>query len=102
MENRRKGGQDGDRKMAYFDAGTTSFDDIAATGNAETLFELGLMYATGRNGETDVIAAHKWLNIAAFRGIDAAKHHREALAAEMSREEIAQAQREARDWITRH
>ena len=88
--------------MAYFDAGTTSFDDIAATGNAETLFELGLMYATGRNGDPDNIAAHKWLNIAAFRGIEAAKHHREALAAEMTREEIAQAQREARDWITRH
>lgn len=88
--------------MARYDIRTTDFGDMASTGNAETLFELGLMYATGRNGEVDIIAAHKWLNIAAFRGLDIAKSRREEIAAEMTREEIAQAQREARDWITKH
>ncbi|MCB1385718.1 MAG: sel1 repeat family protein [Nitratireductor sp.] len=88
--------------MAYFDAGIMDFNDIASTGNAETLFELGMMYATGRNGAADIVAAHKWLNIAAFRGCQPAKAVREELAAEMSREEIARAQREAREWITRH
>lgn len=88
--------------MARYDYSGVDFADMAATGNAEMLFELGLMYATGRNGAVDVIAAHKWFNIAAFRGHDAAKARREELAGEMSREEIARAQREARDWITRH
>lgn len=88
--------------MARYDIHNTDFAGMASTGNAETLFELGLMYATGRNGEVDNIAAHKWLNIAAFRGLEIAKQRREEIAAEMTREEIAQAQREARDWITKH
>ncbi len=88
--------------MARYDIQGADFSDMASTGNAETLFELGLMYATGRNGEVDIISAHKWLNIAAFRGVSEAKSHREELAAEMTREQIAQAQREARDWITKH
>lgn len=88
--------------MARYDIQDTDFASIASAGNPETLFELGLMYATGRNGEVDIIAAHKWLNIAAFRGLEIAKSRREELASEMSREQIAQAQREARDWITKH
>lgn len=88
--------------MARYDIHDVDFSGMAAKGNAQSLMELGLMYATGRNGEIDVISAHKWLNIAAFRGVDAAKAHREELAAEMTREQIARAQREAREWITRH
>ena len=88
--------------MARYDMSNMDFADMASTGNAEVLLELGLIYASGRNGEVDVVSAHKWLNIAAFRGLDQAKGHREELAAEMTREEISQAQREARDWITKH
>jgi TPR repeat protein len=88
--------------MALYDSHGADFADMASNGSAETLFELGLMYATGRNGEVDVVSAHKWLNIAAFRGVAQAKCHREELAAEMTRDQIALAQREARDWITKH
>jgi TPR repeat protein len=88
--------------MARYDIQNVNLSDLASTDNAETLFELGLMYATGRNGEVDVIAAHKWLNIAAYRGFEMAKSRREELASEMTCEEIAKAQREARDWITKH
>lgn len=88
--------------MARYDMTGTDFADMAATGDAEVLYELGLMHATGRNGEVDMIAAHKWLNIAAFRGCEAAKAQREMIALEMSRDEIRAAQREARDWMTRH
>jgi TPR repeat protein len=88
--------------MARYDMQNADFSDMASSGNAEVLFELGLMYATGRNGEVDIVAAHKWLNIAAFRGLEIAKSRREELAAEMTRDEIAQAQRDARDWITTH
>lgn len=88
--------------MARFEGSIHDYAEIAASGKAESLFELGLMYATGRNGEQDLITAHKWFNIAAFRGFDAAKCRREEISAEMSREEIAQAQRAARDWLTSH
>ncbi|MFZ1812865.1 MAG: hypothetical protein WBO55_11520 [Rhizobiaceae bacterium] len=88
--------------MARFDMTGADFADMAATGNADILFELGLIYATGRNGEQDVVSAHKWFNIAAYRGLEAAKARREELAAEMTREQIAAAQRAAREWLTQH
>lgn len=88
--------------MAFLDSSGADFSQIATSANAEGLLELGLIYATGRAGETDLAAAHKWFNIAAFRGCAAAKTRREEVAAEMSREQIAAAQRAARDWITSH
>ncbi len=53
--------------MARFEANNME----AAMGGetrADILFELGMMYATGRDCETDVVAAHKWFNIAAIKG----------------------------------
>lgn len=88
--------------MARFEVNEAEFANMAATGNAEVMFELGLMYATGRNGEVDPIAAHKWFNLAVYRGFEAAKVNREEIASEMSADEIKTAQREARDWITTH
>lgn len=88
--------------MARYDMTGSEFVDMAARGSAEALFELGLMYATGRNCQADAVTAHKWFNIAAFRGSCAAKIRRAELAAEMSREEIAAAQRAAREWLTTH
>jgi TPR repeat protein len=88
--------------MARFETAGVEFTEIAASANAEGLYELGLIYATGRNGFTDLVAAHKWFNIAAYRGFEPAKHSREEVAAEMDRSQIAAAQRAARDWITSH
>lgn len=88
--------------MARFEMGPADFADMASSGNAESLFELGLIYATGRDGKPDMIAAHKWFNLAACRGLETAKARREEIAVEMSREQIAEAQRAAREWITQH
>lgn len=67
-----------------------------------SFFELGLAFSSGREGQVDLIEAHKWFNIAAARGDEAAAQHREELAGEMTREEIAAALRAAREWISRH
>lgn len=75
---------------------------MGAGAQADILFELGLMYASGRDCETDVVAAHKWLNIAAIKGSDRAAALRTELAASMSKAEIAQALRAAREWMTTH
>ena len=88
--------------MARFEIVNADFADMASSGNAEILFELGLMYATGRDGEEDMVAAHKWFNIAAFRGVAAAKARREEISVEMTKDQIAKAQREAREWLTQH
>jgi len=70
--------------------------------DAEKLFQLGMMYASGRSVPPDMVSAHKWLNIAALRGNAEAARLRREIAGEMSEVEIAAAQRAARDWITRH
>lgn len=75
---------------------------IGSTAQAEILFELGMMYATGRDCETDLVAAHKWFNIAAIKGSSRAAELRAELASSMSKPDIARALREAREWMTVH
>src|SRR2546423_15583771 len=67
--------------------------------NAEALYELGIMHASGRSGAADLVSAHKWFNIAAMKGHAEAARMRREIAAEMSDAEIGQAQRAARDWL---
>jgi len=69
---------------------------------ANRLFEAGLRYATGDAVTPDLIAAHKWFNLAAMRGNQEAARLRREIAAEMSQPQIAAAQRAARDWLTTH
>ncbi|MEM7570736.1 MAG: hypothetical protein AAF337_13165 [Pseudomonadota bacterium] len=72
----------------------------AADGDPDALYDLGLLYATGRDGViTDYVEAHKWFNLAALSGVDEAKVEREELARDMSRVEIAEAQKQARAWL---
>ena len=70
-----------------------------APASADTMFELGMMYSSGRDMPVDLISAHKWFNIAAMKGHAEAAQLRREIAAEMSDGEIGQAQRAARDWL---
>lgn len=82
---------------------TSLFDThlaAASRGEAEAYFELGMAFSTGTDGaEIDMIEAHKWFNLAALAGVREGSLLRTEIAAEMSREEIAEAQRAARAWI---
>jgi TPR repeat protein len=66
----------------------------------DILLQMGLDCACGRHGETDLVSAHKWFNLAAMKGNAQAVHHRRDIADEMSRAEIAEAQRAAREWLS--
>jgi TPR repeat protein len=81
------------------DLGVERFEAAAQTGAADSLFELGMLYATGLDVETDLVVAHKWFNLAALRGNRAALARRIELAREMSANQIAQAQKLAREWL---
>ncbi len=71
---------------------------VEASAIPDVLFERGLYWASGRSGLVDLVAAHKWFNLAALKGrIDAAALRRE-VAEMMSETDIAKAQREARAW----
>ena len=75
---------------------------IPTQASAEAYYELGLMYASGRGTPVDLVSAQKWFNIAQARGCARAAEHRRDLALEMTRDEIAEALREARAFLTRH
>ena len=68
----------------------------------EEFFKLGMMCSTGQSIPIDMVAAHKWFNLAALRGSKDAVRLRNEVAAEMSAAEIAAAQRAARAWLTQH
>ncbi len=89
--------------MARLEMGGTN---IASMGegkpNAQDLFDLGMIYSTGLEVDTDLVAAHKWFNLAAVSGNAEAAHYRQEIALEMSEADIAAAQRAAREWLTTH
>jgi TPR repeat protein len=73
----------------------------AERGDVEALFELGVTYSTGRGGvAVDLIEAHKWFNLAALSGSTRGQECRADIAMEMSAREIAEAQRQARAWLS--
>ena len=73
----------------------------AEAGNVDALFELGVTYSTGRGGApVDLIEAHKWFNLAALNGSIRGQESRAEIAEEMSAREIAEAQRQARAWLS--
>jgi len=75
---------------------------VAATAIPDVLFERGLYWASGRSGLVDLVAAHKWFNLAALKGRSDAIALRREVAEQMSDDEIARAQREARAWMSMH
>jgi TPR repeat protein len=75
---------------------------VQATAMPDILFERGLYWASGRSGVVNLVAAHKWFNLAALKGRTEAIELRREVAELMSEVEIATAQREARAWITAH
>lgn len=69
-----------------------------ATG--DELFRLGLLYSTGQGGAPrDYVSAHMLFNLAAMRGSTEAKVYRKELSQEMASDEVAEAQRQARQWL---
>ena len=89
--------------MARYEIATL---ETAATGQGNSagdiFFQLGIMFSAGSAAAIDRIAAHKWFNLAVARGNRVAAERRREVAAEMSDQEIASAQRAAREWLTTH
>ena len=75
---------------------------VSETAIQDVLFERGLYWASGRSGVVNLVAAHKWFNLAALKGRPDAIALRREIAAQMSESEIAAALSEARAWMTTH
>ncbi len=71
--------------------------------SGEEMYRLGLAASTGaETGIFDLVTAHKWFNLAAMQGNLEARAYRAELAHEMSPEEVAEAQRLAREYLATH
>lgn len=86
--------------MAYSDApATLPCEGLTADALAVDLYQAGLAYSTGLGVEVDLVAAHKWFNLAALRGSEDAKESRQDMADQMTAEDLKQALKAAREWL---
>lgn len=87
--------------MAFTDSEIAEAHAAVRTSNdCENLYKLGLIYSTGQGEGMNLVQAHMWFNLAAVRGSEAAKDCRRELAEQMSKDEVAQAQKLAREWLS--
>jgi TPR repeat protein len=66
--------------------------------DADAQFILGLMYARGQGVPQDYVRAHMWFNLAAAQDYQLAAGQRNSIARRMTRAQIAEAQKLAREW----
>ena len=66
---------------------------------ADEMYRLGLEASTPGLGTACLVTAHKWFNLAAQAGSEDARAYRQQLTFEMSPREVAEAQRQAREWM---
>lgn len=59
---------------------------------------VGQLYERGQGVPKDFVLAYKWFNLAAAGGNEFAEERRDYLESKMSRDQIAEAQRLAREW----
>ncbi len=88
--------------MGRYEMGAEMSAMAEAKPSPENFFELGIAYSAGAEVEPDLVAAHKWFNIAAARGYREAATYRQEVAREMTAVAIAEAQRAAREWLRAH
>ena len=70
----------------------------ANAGDAKAMLVLGRLYVQGLGAPQDYVRAHRWFNLAASRGEKEAVTERDALAALMAPEQVAEAQKQAAAW----
>jgi len=61
-------------------------------------YTLSLMYREGQGVPQDDVQAHMWASLAAEQGNENARRARDRLAARMTRAQVADTQRLAREW----
>ena len=88
--------------MARYEMGADTASMAEAKPTPENFFELGMIYSAGGEGVADLIAAHKWFNLAAVKGNRDAAAYRQEVAREMTAAAVAEAQRAAREWLSTH
>jgi TPR repeat protein len=76
------------------------FRKAAEQGFAPAQVNLGVMYTQGQGVERNLVEAHKWFNIAGGAVNEEGIDLREVVEEQMTPDEISEAMRLAKDWIT--
>ena len=74
----------------------------ADQGDAMAQFNLGSMYANGYGVVQNYVVSHMWLNLARAQGDEGARKNMEILVKRMTKAQIAEAQKMAREWQEKH
>jgi TPR repeat protein len=75
----------------------------AEQGNVVAKINLGVMLEQGFPGlPQDLVQTHMWYNLAASQGSADAARFRDDVAASMTPEQVAEAQRMAQEWLAKH
>ena len=74
----------------------------AEQGHFRAQYNLGVMYANGDGVPADRVSAYLWWNLSAIEGHEIARGRRDIIERQMTREQIAEAQRLSRQWIETH
>ena len=72
---------------------------LAEKGESRAQLNLGVMYATGKGVPLNYVEALKWFNLSEANGWEDMQKNRELAEKNMTSEQIAQAQKLAREWL---
>ncbi len=87
-----------DYQAGNYVAASRDFRRLADQGDAESQYMIGYLYAVGEGVPQDYVQAHKWFNLAASGGKQAAAKARDEIARRMTSAQIAEAQHLAQSW----
>ncbi len=87
----------GDYKTAF-----EKWKPLAEQGYASAQYNLGVMYDNGQGVAQDYIQAHMWFNIAGANGYEDGRKNRDIIEKRMTPDQIAEAQKLAREWMEKH
>ena len=74
----------------------------AEQGLVEAQFDLGIRYQQGYGVPEDIVLSYMFYNLAAAQGHEISLRYKNGHEREMTREQIAEAQRLSREWIEAH
>jgi len=74
----------------------------AEQGHSGAQLLIGNMYEKGMGVLSDYVEAHKWFNIAGANGLEDGRKNRDILEKRMTPDQIAEAQKLAREWKEEH
>ncbi len=98
MIRKRAGGFGARGGLQDYEEAILSYRRAADQGDARAQYNLGEMYMLGRGVPQDYTQAYVWVALAAAHGDEKATGIRDYLESVMTPEQIAEAQRLAREW----